>query len=450
MKFDKLLIAFLFLSFACLSFAGSIVSISPESAVPGEEVTLTLNCTDTTFTSDTVLAVAIIKEPIVISAESFTVLNNTQLEANFALPASMTKGVWGVAIELEGTDMSLEKSFSVFNPDINGDGVVDLRDFGFYANDFLDPMPGYILVPDIYALTPEQANAAITAAGLRVGYTLKMFSDVVYGNVADQTPLAGTAVKASDNIAVNYYISGIPILTEVTVPQLSSNIAGEVVTREEAEAILRSEGFSIGEIIYEDSPTVPNGHAITYDPPSGSKVTYIYSKSEIYIDIVVSSESQWGVVPGLYGLTRAEAQQVISDTGFNIGSVITELSSTVPFGCVVSQNPPAGQEHSQPQNVSINFAISGVPIISFLTVPDLAGLTPAQANSAITSAGLSVGNTVDTTESVRRRPDQTGELVCNPYYVHWQNPIAGTYIANDDSNLVDYSYSKECYWVDND
>jgi beta-lactam-binding protein with PASTA domain len=100
-------------------------------------------------------------------------------------------------------------------------------------------------------------------------------------------------------------------------------------------------------------------------------------------------------VPNVSGLTESEAQAAIVSAGLVVGTVTMQSSSTVPAGTVISQTP-LGCGFSGAGN-AISIVVSTGPAMAVM--PQVVGDTVAQATSAITTAGLTVG-TITTTTSL--------------------------------------------------
>ena len=100
-------------------------------------------------------------------------------------------------------------------------------------------------------------------------------------------------------------------------------------------------------------------------------------------------------VPNVVGLTQANADAAIVGAGLVVGSVITTNSNTVPTGDVISQAPGAGT------NVAPGSAVTIVVSLGALVpVPDVAGLSQANADTAIVGAGLVVGSVITTNSKI--------------------------------------------------
>ncbi|MBP3884709.1 MAG: Stk1 family PASTA domain-containing Ser/Thr kinase [Olsenella sp.] len=93
-------------------------------------------------------------------------------------------------------------------------------------------------------------------------------------------------------------------------------------------------------------------------------------------------------VPNLLNLTQEQALAEIDKSGFfQRGSVKEEYSSTVAKGLVADQDPDPNRSVSK--GTQINLVVSkGPQPAATVTVPDLKGMTPSEAQSALTKAGL--------------------------------------------------------------
>ena len=89
-------------------------------------------------------------------------------------------------------------------------------------------------------------------------------------------------------------------------------------------------------------------------------------------------------VPDVTNRTLEEATTLITDQKLKVGDVTRTSSNTVPEGKVISQDPKAGT-HTE-EGTKINLTISSGP--EQVTVPDLTGMTAAEAKSTLTKLGL--------------------------------------------------------------
>ncbi|TLM99384.1 MAG: PASTA domain-containing protein, partial [Actinobacteria bacterium] len=58
-------------------------------------------------------------------------------------------------------------------------------------------------------------------------------------------------------------------------------------------------------------------------------------------------------VPDVTGRPQAEAQQLLADAGFRVGTVTTEVSQAVPDGNVISQKPAARAQAGRGKRIDL-------------------------------------------------------------------------------------------------
>ena len=131
------------------------------------------------------------------------------------------------------------------------------------------------------------------------------------------------------------------------------------------------------------------------------------------------------IVPDVTGMLLADAQTVITNAALIIGAVSEEYSDTVAQGHVISQSPADG-ESALPGSV-VNLIVSKG--IEMVIVPDVTGMSQANAETEIINAGLVVG----TVSLVFSDTVAAGDVVS-------QNPDAGQ--TAPSGSLVDVTVSK--------
>jgi RHS repeat-associated protein len=117
-------------------------------------------------------------------------------------------------------------------------------------------------------------------------------------------------------------------------------------------------------------------------------------------------------VPDVVEMTQTVAQAAIIAAKLAVGTVSTALSGTVPKDSVISQNPLAGASVSE--GTSVSLVVSLGPGV---TVPSVVGMIQSAAESAITTAGLTVGTITEENNAV-----PAGNVI-------GQNPAGGTLAA---------------------
>jgi serine/threonine-protein kinase len=95
-------------------------------------------------------------------------------------------------------------------------------------------------------------------------------------------------------------------------------------------------------------------------------------------------------VPTLVGLEEDAAREALLEAGLTIGEVGTANSDTVELGLVISQDPEAGAKVEEGSAVSIVLSVG----IEQIGVPNLSGMTEADAIDALRTAGLDYDKTI--------------------------------------------------------
>jgi serine/threonine-protein kinase len=188
-----------------------------------------------------------------------------------------------------------------------------------------------------------------------------------------------------------------------TSPTVVPDINGLTVSA--ASDLLRESGLVLGQQNVQFSER-PSDTIISQNPTAG-----VTLQSGASVDVVISGGRETIVVPPLVGLTSSEeAQQELRALGLSLGT-LTEVESEQPSGVVVATDPPAGTEVQLGSVVNIEVS-KGTK-----SVPELVGLTEAQARSDLINAGFVVN--VVTQE----------DAVAPPGTVLAQTPRAGKKVA---------------------
>ncbi|HPO30546.1 MAG TPA: PASTA domain-containing protein, partial [Candidatus Hydrogenedentes bacterium] len=228
-------------------------------------------------------------------------------------------------------------------------------------------------VPSLAGLAEGAAITAVTDASLRVGNITRVCSDTVAaGLVINQDPAAGARVRR--NSTVDLTVSTGPCT--VAVPDVSG------LTQADAATALASAGLATGSVTSQCSSTVPAGSVISQSPAANTRVT-----PGSAVNLVVSTGPCPVTVPALAGISRADAIAAILAAGLAVGDVGEQCDSTAAADAVISQSPAAGTQVAPGSAVNLVVSTGPCPV----TVPNVTGLEQAAAETAITQAGLAVG-----------------------------------------------------------
>lgn len=269
-------------------------------------------------------------------------------------------------------------------------------------------LPSQIILPNVVGQSQQSAESSITGIGLVVGVvTTQPSLTVPAGEVISQIPDAATEVNSGT--AVDLVVSSGDAL--IAIP----SVVG--FSQPAAESAIQSASLMVGTISTQTSMSVPEGDVISQNPVANTDVAF---GSEV--NLVVSSGEALMMIPNTVGQTQAVAESEIVGVGLVLGTVITQSSSTVPAGAVISQNPIANTDVSP--GSAVNLVVSSGE--SLTPIPDVAGLSQSIAESSIVDADLLVGTV--TTQSSSTVP--SGNVIS-------QDPAASTEVASGSTvNLI--------------
>jgi eukaryotic-like serine/threonine-protein kinase len=153
----------------------------------------------------------------------------------------------------------------------------------------------------------------------------------------------------------------------------------DVVGEREDDAVetLEDAGFEV-DIERDFNPDERPGFVFEQDPQAGDEVD-----ANSTVTITVSRGEEPEAVPGVVGMTQAEAEAAIVDAGFQVGQV-TPRESEEEEGTVLEQDPGEGEE-ARPGS-AIDLVVSSGP--ATVAVPDVLCQDIDDAQAEIESANL--------------------------------------------------------------
>ncbi|MCX5770055.1 MAG: PASTA domain-containing protein [Candidatus Hydrogenedentes bacterium] len=317
-----------------------------------------------------------------------------------------TRNPYGTALENAGLNFD-----SIENLDSDGDGITNIDEitdltFPGNASDFPTGAIQVTLEPQAamdadaqWRIGPSGAfqNSGATVTGVKIGDVTVQFKPVTGWNTpADQvvTILFDQTVTAT----------GTYTQQQVAVP----NVVG--MTQANAETAITNAGLTVGTVVQEASDTVPLGEVISQVPAAATMVAVGSA-----VDLTVSAGPSPVTVPNVVGMAQATAETAITTAGLTVGTVTEVSNPTVPLGEVISQTPAAGMLAAPGSAVNLRVSLGAVPI----TVPNVVGMTQAEAEAAITDVGLTVGTVTQASSDTV----PVGSVIS-------QNPTAGVEAAS--------------------
>jgi eukaryotic-like serine/threonine-protein kinase len=221
-------------------------------------------------------------------------------------------------------------------------------------------------VPRVVNKQLIQARQSLERAGFKVKET-RVRSSAELDTVVDQDPNGGT--QADKGSTVTLEVSRGP--GDVRVPSV------ENLPQAQAVHDLNKQGLKAN-IDEEHSDTVREGFAIRTVPREGTLVT-----RNTRVRLFVSSGPEKVTVPDVVGLDRDSAQKQLDDQGLAV-TVQQQESDKTPDE-VLAQSPTAGTHVDKGTRVTITVSKSKPKV----TVPDVVGLSAADASRQLRNAKLS-------------------------------------------------------------
>jgi serine/threonine-protein kinase len=150
----------------------------------------------------------------------------------------------------------------------------------------------------------------------------------------------------------------------------------------DAEQRIVDAGFTVGEVVQENSLEVPEGTVIEMDPAPDTRLA-----PDTPVNLTVSAGPRILTVPALEGLTTAEAEQAIVDAGFTVDAEThtLEFNSSLEADHVIRGTTETGE--ALPQEMAEQQAIRLV--VSAGSVPEVTGMGQNEAQAALDNVGLS-------------------------------------------------------------
>ncbi|MBQ9931753.1 MAG: Stk1 family PASTA domain-containing Ser/Thr kinase [Firmicutes bacterium] len=159
------------------------------------------------------------------------------------------------------------------------------------------------------------------------------------------------------------------------------------MTVEEATAELEKLGLKLKVASYVVSDKYEEGEIVSQDPKEGIEVKEGFS---ISVNVSKGSGDRPQTMPELTGKTVDSALYMLAEYGYTKGE-ITEEFSDLPIGIVIDQSIAAGEEAAA--GTVVNLVVSKGKESVELKMPDLVGKSLSEATSALSEAGLALGDT---------------------------------------------------------
>jgi len=226
-------------------------------------------------------------------------------------------------------------------------------------------------LPDLGKKPVVDAERELKALGFEVNLNPQNFdNDEDEGKVVSQAPPPATKLKEGKAVTLTYSLGR----QQAAVPDLGG------MSREAASAALTNAGLKIGEVTTRYSETVDDDVLIDWDPKGAG------TRRGDSVKLVVSDGPEPRTVPDVANLTYEQAAAKVQAFGL----VVTRderYDDEVQKDRVIGTRPGVGNKAQRGSTVVVVVS-SGQPV-----VPNLNGMTQAQAKTALEAVDLRLGQT---------------------------------------------------------
>ncbi|MCJ0895089.1 Stk1 family PASTA domain-containing Ser/Thr kinase [Rhodococcus sp. ARC_M5] len=269
--------------------------------------------------------------------------------------------------------------------------------------------PTTVTVPSVAGLSAAEAQSELENVGLRVRPQERPDASVPEGSAIGTTPAAGSQTESPGDIQLD--VSSGP--QQVQVPRLTGR------TQQEASDALNEVGLELDPTIARAPSTPENLDRVVEQNPSSG----VSMNADSQVRITLGSGPAQVRMPDVVGQLVDVAQPNVAGAGLRVQ--VQNIDSSQPVGQVVSTDPAGGANVAE--NTVVTLRVSNGDKIP---MPDLSGLTEAQALTALESAGWTgTASNLSTSRQSTLDPLMVGRVIT-------QTQPAGSEISKSDTITV--------------
>ena len=195
----------------------------------------------------------------------------------------------------------------------------------FFASSLFGGGGKMVTVPNVINYTQEDAEATLQNAGFEVEYGNPVTDETIEeGCVVDQTPDGNREAKEGSTVKLTLSKGPEPI-AQVEVPNLTD------MTRAEAESALKA--IKLKCQVHEEANDAEKGKVFKQSRNTGEMVD-----EGTTIEIWVSTGPDEINVPGVLGMSEAEASNTLTNAGFKVSIEAGSYSDSYAQGTVMAQS----------------------------------------------------------------------------------------------------------------
>ncbi|MFC9994477.1 Stk1 family PASTA domain-containing Ser/Thr kinase [Nocardia sp. NPDC127526] len=267
--------------------------------------------------------------------------------------------------------------------------------------------PDQVAVPDLANKNAQLAQRDLERLGFSVAVQDKADSKIAQGNVIATQPLGGSRVDKGSTITLQ--VSTGP--AQVSVPRLAG------LTQQQAEQQLKAQGLQLNPDIKREPSSAEEKDKVTSQVPGEAQKIDAGGQ----VTITLGSGPEKVRVPDVVGQSIDVAKPNLADSaGFKV--VIEEVPNSQPKGTVIETDPAAGTMADKGSTVTVQVSTGDQ-----ISMPDLRGLTPAQAADLLRQRGWA-GQITQTTQSTLNT-GEVGRIIA-------QQPSAGSSLGKTQTVTI--------------
>lgn len=227
--------------------------------------------------------------------------------------------------------------------------------------------PDQVAVPDLSGKPAATAQKDLEKLDFSVAIQEKPDNKVASGNVIATQPLGGSRVDKGSTVTLQ--VSTGP--AQVTVPRLAG------LTQQQAEQKLTSIGLRMNSDVKREASSVEEKDKVVRTDPS--EATKVDAGGTVTVTLGKGPEQVR--VPDVVGQNIDVAEpNLVEGAGFKI--TVQDVNNSQPKGTVIGTNPAGGSMADKGSTVVVQVSTGDA-----ISMPDLRGMTPAQAADTLRQRG---------------------------------------------------------------
>jgi serine/threonine-protein kinase len=233
-------------------------------------------------------------------------------------------------------------------------------------------------VPDLHDVEIGKAENQIAPNGWKVETSKRNDETIAADHIISQTPAPGVKMKKGKTISF--------VVSEGPAPRSLPDLTGK--SGDEAKATLEAMGLAYNEAGKTYDENAPPGTVLSFTVGGQTLAPASAVLKGTQVDVIVSNGPQPRAVPKLAGKSVDDAKAALEAIQLVANPAAQEFSDTAPAGSVISTDPKAGQAIER--GGTVNLTVSKGPDV--VTVPNVVGMSLADATTQLNGAGLAVGD----------------------------------------------------------